>query len=221
MSGTNIVLGSSPTTDLEAVDYCLRANTAGPGYSVGDQVKVTKWFNPSTNTQVAEVAFNMTAGGTPVTTPLTAVNFDECPSAGGASETLVCAAGVTLIRRVDAVTGVVSFIGSNGAVVAAPAAYTIGACQFVGKTVEARLYNVAAGASWTPANIPAGKTLIGLSFTVITGTASVTDAGGTTVSLLPLNYSNSWNADTTGVLTPPTAITAAANSRVVVSMSVR
>lgn len=115
-------------TDLEAVDFCLRANTAGTGYAIGDQIKLTRWFNPATNIQVSEVAFNMTAGGASVTVPLTAANFDECPAGGGAVETLVCATGVTLIRRIDNITGAITFVGTNGAAVAAPAAYTIGAC---------------------------------------------------------------------------------------------
>ncbi|HPC92137.1 MAG TPA: hypothetical protein P5317_07655 [Myxococcota bacterium] len=66
--------------DLESVDFCMRANTAGTGYAAGDQIKLTRWFNPATNTQVSEVAFNMTQGGTPVSVPLTAANFDECSS---------------------------------------------------------------------------------------------------------------------------------------------
>jgi hypothetical protein len=255
--------------DLESVDFCLRANTVGVGYAVGDQLKVTRWFNPATNLQVGEVAFNMTQGGVVVATPLVAANFDECPAGGGASETLVCAAGVTLIRRVDSITGVVTFIGINGAAVATPAAYTIGGCfsgvdfetlcdnngsflrrynrnpdgtiSVVNTTldgvtayvpvgivrrcdsyaIESHIFNVAAGTSWTPANIPAGKILIGLGFSVISGTATVTDADGTAVTLLPTNYSDSWNATVNGNLVPPQSIAAAAASRVVVTMSVR
>lgn len=87
--------------------------------------------------------------------------------------------------------------------------------------IESHIFNVAAGASWTPANIPAGKVLVGLGFSVILGTATVTDADGTAVTLLPANYSDSWNATVNGNLVPPQSIAAAAASRVVVTMSVR
>lgn len=166
------VCGGS-TTDLEAVDFCLRANTAGAGYAVGDQIKLTRWFNTATNTQVSEVAFNMTAGGSAVATPLTAANFDECPGGGLAT------------------------------------------------TVRSHMFNVAAGASWTVANIPAGQTLVGLSFTVLQGTASVNDSDNTAITLLPVNYSAGWDANVDGVLIPPISITAAAASRVVVTMLTR
>jgi hypothetical protein len=53
--------------------------------------------------------------------------IDTCSGGEGATETLVCAAGATLIRRTSA-SGAVTFIGSNGAAVATPAVYTIGEC---------------------------------------------------------------------------------------------
>ena len=43
------------------------------------------------------------------------------------TESLICASDVTMIRRVDN-AGNVTFISTDGATVAAPSAYTIGAC---------------------------------------------------------------------------------------------
>ena len=71
-------IGSCAVTDIESVQLCFTANTAGAGYAIGDQVIDIRWFNTATNTQVSEVAFNVTQGGSAVATPLTAANFDEC-----------------------------------------------------------------------------------------------------------------------------------------------
>ena len=209
-------------TDLEAVDFCLRANTAGADYAVGDQIKLTRWFNPSTNTQVSEVAFNMTQGGSVVAVPLTAANFDECPAGGGAVETLVCANGTSLIRRVDNITGAVTFIGANGAPVAAPASYSVGACP-PAITLTAFVANVAAGVTQTiAALVPAGKVLVGLSVLVLAGTATVTNFDNTTVTLLPSSIALNFNADNNGTLIPPTSVTAAAGTgRVVLEVMYR
>lgn len=267
------VVTDCASTDLEAVDFCLRANTAGAGYAVGEQIKLTRWFNPVTNTQVSEVAFNMTQGGSVVAVPLVAANFDECPAGGGASETVVCAAGVSLIRRVDSITGVVTFIGTNGAAWHAPAAYTIGACipdveyvvlcdnngSFIRRivrnqdgtftitnlaldgvtayvpvgtvvdcamkspTLESRIVNVAAGVTQNiAALVPVGRVLVGLSIAVLGATATITNPDGSTVTLLPVGFSTSFNADADGVLTPPTSVTATAGTgRIVLSLTIR
>lgn len=71
-------IGACTSTDIEAVQLCFTANTAGVGYNIGDQVIDVRWFNTATNTQVSEVAFNVTQGGSAVATPLTAADFDEC-----------------------------------------------------------------------------------------------------------------------------------------------
>lgn len=84
---TNVCSPSS--VDLEAVEFCLKANTAGTGYAVNDQIKLTKWFNTATNTQVSEVAFNVTNGGTLVTTPLTGADFDECSTTENTIQTVI------------------------------------------------------------------------------------------------------------------------------------
>ena len=84
---TNVCSPSS--VDLEAVEFCLKANTAGTGYVVNDQIKLTKWFNTATNTQVSEVAFNVTNGGTLVTTPLTGADFDECSTTENTIQTVI------------------------------------------------------------------------------------------------------------------------------------
>lgn len=137
----------------------------------------------------------------------------------GFEDTIVCAAGVNLIRRNDA-NGIITFITTSGVVVATPASYTIGFCEQA--TIESHMFNIAAGGTWTPANIPAGKVLVGLAMSVIGATGGVTDADGTVITLLPAGYSASWNTDEFGVLVPPRNISAvAATGRVVVIMSVR
>lgn len=99
---------------------------------------------------------------------------------------------------------------------------TVRACD-APVTVESRIINVAAGVTQNiAAAVPAGKTLISLSFSVLSGTATVTNQDNSTVTLLPSNYSASWSANDSGVLTPPLSITAVAGTgRVVITMAVR
>lgn len=88
-------------------------------------------------------------------------------------------------------------------------------------TVQARMVNLAAEESWSAADTPAATTLVGLSMTVISGTAQVEDLSAVTVTDLPAGYSASWDAEPDGELTPPTSISADAASRVVITMTVR
>jgi hypothetical protein len=89
-------------------------------------------------------------------------------------------------------------------------------------TTSAHHFDAVPGAPWTTAAIPAGTTLVGLSYSVVLGTATVIDADGTSIGTIPIGYSANWEADSdSGTLTPPTSITAAAASRVLVLMRVR
>ena len=88
--------------------------------------------------------------------------------------------------------------------------------------IEAHHFDVTAGTDWDAStDIPTG-TLVGLSYSIVEGTADVEDAGGTVIAGLPAGFSDSWNAtDDAGELTPPALISANADSRVIVSMKVR
>lgn len=103
----------------------------------------------------------------------------------------------------------------TGAVVAAA---NVNTCF---ELAEVRLYDASNAAPWTPAAIPAGRVLTSMSFTVLTGTASVTDAGGTTVAALPAGYSASWGTSDIDQLTAPQNITPAAGGRAVVAMTTK
>lgn len=61
------------------------------------------------------------------TTPYTVVGTVKRCTDSTYTESLICAEDVTMIRRVDN-AGNVTFISTDGATVAAPSAYTIGAC---------------------------------------------------------------------------------------------
>lgn len=108
-------IGSCATTDIESVQLCFTANTAGLGYAIGDQVINVRWFNTATNTQVSEVAFNVTQGGSAVATPLTAADFDECAtnSIDREFEVLCDTVGSFLRRYSVSSTGVVTVVNTT------------------------------------------------------------------------------------------------------------
>lgn len=81
---------------------------------------------------------------------------------------------------------------------------------------------VAAVAQTVSALLPAGKRWIAISFTVLAGTANLTDFDGTVHSNLPVGYKAYWEAPAIGgILSPPRTITANANSRVAISFTVK
>ena len=70
-----------PNSSIEAIELCLRANTALAGqYAVNDTITLVKNYDISGSTTrlVSELAFNVTNGGAAVTAPLNAAHFDEC-----------------------------------------------------------------------------------------------------------------------------------------------
>jgi hypothetical protein len=88
--------------------------------------------------------------------------------------------------------------------------------------VRAHHADVIPGAPWVPASgIPFGFTLTGLSYTVISGTATVVDQDGTSIANIPAGFSSSWEAGSPndGTLLPVTSITSV-GGRILVTMSV-
>lgn len=100
-------------------------------------------------------------------------------------------------------------------------AQTLADSAAAGVTLECHMLNIVAGQTWTPANVPAGKTLTGLSYSVITGTVNVTDYDGTVVTGLPASYSGGWSAEPGGTLLPPQSIAAQVGGRAIISMTVK
>lgn len=91
-----------------------------------------------------------------------------------------------------------------------------------GVTVRAQHVLLAAGQSWPATGGPVVGALVSVSFTVLTGTASVTDSNGTAAAGLPVGASATWSAEPSqSTLTGPQAITAAAASSVYVNWTER
>lgn len=91
-----------------------------------------------------------------------------------------------------------------------------------GITVRAQHVLLTAGQSWPITGGPVAGALVSVSFTVLTGTASVTDSNGTVAAGLPAGTSATWSAEPSASnLTGPTAITAAASSSVYVNWTER
>ena len=92
------------------------------------------------------VSFVGTDGATVVNPPSWTVGPCSAAAGGteGATEVLVCVAGVTMIRRTNN-AGVVSFVTTNGVAAATPPAYTIGACSAAGTNGATETLICAAG----------------------------------------------------------------------------
>lgn len=117
------------------------------------------------------------------------------------------------ISLLDAVTGA-AILAAN--IVACPPAN--GALP---ATLAADHFDVVPGAPWTPAAIPAGRRLVGLSYTVVAGTVTTVDGtGGTSIGAIPAGFTANWNAqdDRETLTAPPASITADAASRAIVTM---
>lgn len=130
-------------------------------------------------------------------------------------------------RIVKVVNGVLTILGDY--IPALTAAYTtvgtVGACNCCAgaspSTIQSHMFDAIPGTPWTPAAIPATTTLIGLSFAVISGTATVVDANGTTLALIPAGYNAEWSTSyDNGVLTPHQSITSV-GGRTIITMTVR
>lgn len=85
--------------------------------------------------------------------------------------------------------------------------------------VEAHHQLLAAAGSWTP---PPGGGLLSLTYTVLSGTATVVDSDGTSAGPLPAGLSASWGVEADAdTLTGPQSITAGAGSSVYVHWTER
>lgn len=83
--------------------------------------------------------------------------------------------------------------------------------------VSAQHFDVLPGGPWTPAGQVAG-TLTSLSYTVLSGTATVVDSNGTSIATIPTGYSATWDNGIEGTLTGPQSI-ASVGGRVLVVWS--
>lgn len=101
----------------------------------------------------------------------------------------------------DAVTG------------AAVAAVNIITCPGSTLTAQARLVGDA-DAAWTPGADVVG-TLTSVTFTVLTGTATLTDQSGTVLAALPVGYTATWSVGDDGTLQGPLSIDAIGGNTVV------
>lgn len=72
-------------------------------------------------------------------------------------------------------------------------------------TVRSQHFNVVPGTPWTPA--AAVGSILSVSYTVLSGTATVADHNGTSITLIPAGFAASWSVDEDqDVLTPPQSI---------------
>lgn len=140
-----------------------------------------------------------------------------CPVVMGEGCTNVGSLRYTALRLS---TGAISLIDSVTGAAVPPA--NIVACapaNGVLPNVAADHFEALPGTPWTPAAIPGGRRLVSLTYSVITGTATVVDAtGGTSIATIPAGYSATWTAqDDRETLTPPASITSV-GGRVIVLM---
>lgn len=144
-----------------------------------------------------------------VTCPEADVLAQVCLANGHAGVIIRKADGT--LEKLDAVTGL-AFVDANivACPVQAPAAVTLSA--------QAKL--LGAAASWTPGGDVVG-TLTSVTFTVLTGTVTLTDADGTVSAALPAGTSLAWGTEDRDALTGPQSITTAAASSAIVGWTQR
>ena len=139
-------------------------------------------------------------------------------------ETVWCVGGVQLVRHdiINNSTGAVtttSWTTPAGATATPLAADVLaavpGACALaVPAVLKSRMTNIVPASAWTPAI--SGGTLTSVSFTVVSGTASITDANGTVSTGIPTGFSGSWESDDANTLTGPQSIASVGGNVVVV-----
>lgn len=116
----------------------------------------------------------------------------------------------TAIRNTN---GTISLIDSvTGAAVLAANIITCPSDNVV-RTLSSQGRLVAPGTPWTPGADVVG-TLTSVTFTVLSGTATLVDADGTSSPGLPAGLSSTWNSEDDNILTGPQSITAAAASSI-------
>lgn len=133
---------------------------------------------------------------------------EGCSNTGSGRYTAVRATNGT-VTLIDSVSGATITAGQIIVCPAEPVAPTSVALSAQGRLVGD------ADAAWTPGADVTG-TLTSVTLTVLTGTATVTDASGTAMTGLPAGYTATWNAQDHSVLTGPQSIDAVGGNTAVV-----
>lgn len=128
-----------------------------------------------------------------------------CTNTGSGRYTAIRAANGT-ITLIDSVSGA-TITAAN--IVACPGDDTVVTLSAQGRVVGD------ADAAWTPGADVTG-TLTSVTLTVLSGTATVTDANGTVMAGLPAGYSATWTAEDNNTLTGPQSIDAIGGNTAVV-----
>lgn len=173
-------------------------------------------FNSATGAVTATTNTTLTGGAFAPVAPI-GLCSSCCPVVMGEGCTNVGSLRYTALRLT---TGAISLIDSvTGAAVLAANIVACAPANGVLPSVAADHFEAVPGTPWTTAAIPAGRRLVSLTYTVLTGTATVVDAtGGTSIATIPAGYSASWTAqDDRETLTPPASITSV-GGRVIVLM---
>lgn len=221
---TNTTLdGTTPYAPVGAVGVCTQVTTTDFDFlstvlcdSNGTQFIQRLTFNSSTGAVTGTTNTTLTGGAF---APVGAVSLcaNCCPQVIGQGCISTGSGRYTAIRNtngtvslIDSVTGAAALAAN---IIACPGDDTV-----ITQSSEARL--LAAGQSWTPGGDLVG-TLTGLTFQVLTGTASLVDSSGTAVAAIPAGTSVSWNGEDNNILTGPQSITADAASTVLVSWTRR
>lgn len=168
-------------------------------------------FNSSTG--VVTATTNLTLAGAAFA-PVGAVGVCSncCPDVIGEGCSNTGSGRYTAIR---AANGTVTLIDSvSGATILASNIITCPETTGLTLTSQGRLVGDA-DAAWTPGTDVAGV-LTSVTFTVLSGTATVTDAGGTVLAGLPAGYSATWTAADHHTLTGPQSIDAIGGNTAVV-----
>ena len=215
--------GTTPYAPVGAVGICTTPVATDFDFlatvlcdSNGTQFIQRLTFNSATGAVTSTTNTTLTGGAF---APVGAVSLcaNCCPQIIGQGCISTGSGRYTAIRNTN---GTVSLIDSVTG--AAALAANIIACPtddvVITQTSEARL--LAAGQSWTPGGDLVG-TLTGLTFQVLTGTATLVDTSGTNVAAIPAGTSVSWNGEDNNILTGPQSITADAASTVLVSWTRR
>jgi len=173
-------------------------------------------FNSATGAVTATTNTTLTGAAFAPVAPV-ALCSSCCPVVMGEGCTNVGSLRYTALRLAN---GTISLIDSVTGAAVLPA--NIVACapaNGVLPNVAADHFEAIPGTPWTPAAIPAGRRLVSLTYTVLTGTATVVDAtGGTSIATIPAGYSATWTAqDDRETLTPPASVTSV-GGRVIVLM---
>lgn len=140
-----------------------------------------------------------------------AFDDDCCPAVIGEGCTNVGSLRYTSMRNPD---GTISLIDSvSGAAVSGADIVPCPSDDTV-RTLSAEARLLAAGQSWTPGGDVVGV-LTSVTFTVLTGTANLTDNNGTVSNALPAGVTLTWSVEDDNILGGPTSIAAVGGDTIV------